>query len=93
MQNKGGDALSIIDSIAHVVAQKDIRIYEIDISDKEITLSGETASYQEVEFIRKSLLESFKTVELREGKTLPSKRITFTMILSQKEKKDNADKP
>jgi len=93
MQNKAENELSVIDNIARVVEKKDIRIYEIDLSNREITLSGETASYQEVEFMRKALLETFKTVELREGKTLPSKRITFTMIISLKEKKAHADKP
>jgi Ethanolamine utilization protein EutJ (predicted chaperonin) len=92
MQSGGSDALALIDKISRVVARKDIHIFQIDLSDQEITLSGETASYQEVEVMRKALLESFKNVELREGKTLPSKRITFTLILSLKEKDSHAEK-
>jgi hypothetical protein len=84
LEGKGTDLLIILEGISKVVAQKDIRIFEIDMNESAITLTGEAASYQEVEFMRKNLLKTFKTVELQEGKTLPSRRITFTMIIKQK---------
>jgi hypothetical protein len=84
LEDKGSDLLTILEGISKVVDQKDIHIFEIDMNETTITLTGEAASYQEVELMRQRLLKTFKTVELQEGKTLPSRRITFTMIIKQK---------
>lgn len=83
--NNDTDILSMLDEISKVTAGKDIKIFEIDVNENSINLNGETSSYQEVEVMRKGLLNSFKDVKLGEGKTLPSKRITFTMTVSLKE--------
>lgn len=82
LQNKGTNVIGLLDSISAVITGKDIHIYEIAIDDKTVTLTGETASYQEIEYMRKKLSESYTKVELQEGKTLPSKRITFTMVFT-----------
>ncbi|MDQ7823938.1 MAG: GspL/Epsl periplasmic domain-containing protein [Candidatus Eremiobacteraeota bacterium] len=83
-ENRGPNILGIFDSISQVIRGKDIIIYEFDFSESTVTITGEAASYQEVEFIRKGLLASFEKVELREGKTLPSRRITFNLTITLK---------
>lgn len=91
LQGQGTDLLNTFDQIAKVISGKDIKIYEIDLNESTLTLTGETSSYQEIELLRKKLAESFKKAELREGKTLPSKRITFTIILTSGEKGAESD--
>jgi len=88
-EKKNNDVLGIFETIAKVITGKDINIYEIDISENTITLTGETISYSEVDNMKKNLLNSFSKVELQEGKTLPSKRITFNLIITMKEKEGN----
>ncbi len=89
IENKGTNMLGIFETISTVIKGKDINIYEVDVSENTITLTGETVSYLEVDNMRKNLMNSFSKVELQEGKTLPSKRITFNLIITMKEKEGN----
>ncbi|MHC9539236.1 MAG: cell division FtsA domain-containing protein [Vulcanimicrobiota bacterium] len=88
-EKKSSDVLGVFETISTVVSGKDINIYEIDIGEDTITLTGETVSYSEVDNMKKNLLNSFSKVDLQEGKTLPSKRITFNLIITMKEKEGN----
>lgn len=88
-EKKSSDVLGVFETISTVVSGKDINIYEIDIGENTITLTGETVSYSEVDIMKKNLLNSFSKVDLQEGKTLPSKRITFNLIITMKEKEGN----
>ncbi len=80
-----------LDNISQALAGKPVTLYDMDFSKELIVLSGEAPSYNDVDTIRTKLLETFSDVRL-EIKTLPSKKITFTLQIKTGEKKSNVVK-
>lgn len=71
-----------------------LKVYDIEVSGSNMTISGEADSISDAERIRESLAESYSDVKLTEGKTLQSKKVKFTIKVNagKKARKGGAKK-
>ncbi|MCE1247098.1 MAG: pilus assembly protein PilM [Firmicutes bacterium] len=82
---EGGSARKVIPMLSEISTARqglDITLYEIDITDKDIKLKGESDSFQTVDQFRTLLAGKFASAEMQESKTKPNKRVDFGIKIS-----------
>jgi Tfp pilus assembly PilM family ATPase len=75
------DVLDVLKSIADTRSEASATFYEMDITDASARLKGETASFQNVDTLKKALGRYFSGVEVVDQKTKPNGKVDFNIKL------------